>query len=341
MPDITLMRRYPEPEGKTTGIGVYSDAIESAFQADRVEYEDVLFKMTTEEGYLRCITEGFIRPFFDVANSKCQLCHATDELCCLYFPFIRGRKIVTFHHVSRDREGRSLFLYPVWKLAARLAVRYSDIIVVPSEETKKELVSVFRAKENKIRVIMHGPDPMFRDEGRPREKLIGFVGTLIERKNVAAGLRAFKIFTKMPGTEGYRFIICGDGPLKKDLLALSEDLGISERVFFISDLSRRELFDLYNNMAVYANPSMHEGLGLTALEAQACGVPVVFFREADIPAEATTHFVPSSDESHFAANMHRLIFDNEYRESVTGSAKDVPDRGYMDKLYEIYGSIKK
>jgi len=154
-----------------------------------------------------------------------------------------------------------------------MAVKYSDIIIVPSEETKKELVSVFRAQENKIRVIMHGPDPMFRDEERPREKLIGFVGTLIERKNVAAGLRVFKIFTKMPGTEGYRFVICGDGPLKKDLLALSDDLGISERVFFISDLSRRELFDLYNNMTVYANPSMHEGLGLTALEAQACGVP--------------------------------------------------------------------
>ena len=49
MPDIILMRRYPEPEGKTTGIGVYSDAIESAFQADGVEYEDVLFRMTTEE----------------------------------------------------------------------------------------------------------------------------------------------------------------------------------------------------------------------------------------------------------------------------------------------------
>lgn len=60
IPDIILMRRYPEPEGKTTGIGVYSDAIEYALQADRVEYKDLFFRMTTEEGYLRCITEGFI-----------------------------------------------------------------------------------------------------------------------------------------------------------------------------------------------------------------------------------------------------------------------------------------
>ncbi len=340
MPDIILMRRYPEPEGKATGIGVYSDAIESAFRADGTDYESIFFKMTTDEGYLKCLIKGFIRPFFDTAKSKSRLYHATDELCCLYFPVIKGRKIVTFHHVSRDREGRSPFLYPVWKIAARLAVKYSDAIIVPSKQTKDELISIFGTDERKIRVMMHGPDPLFRDAGRPRDKIIGFVGTLIERKNVAAGLRAFKIFTGMPGTEGYRFVICGDGPLKKSLLALSEELGISDRVDTISNLSRQELFDFYNGMAVFANPSMHEGLGMTALEAQVCGAPVVFFRDADIPDEVTAHFVPSSDESEFAANMHRLIFEEEYRDSVIRSARDVSDRGYMDKMYRIYEDAK-
>lgn len=336
MPDIILMRRYPEPEGKTTGIGTYSDILESDLDADGICYERILFRMTTEGGYLRCLTEGFIRPFFDIADSKCQLYHATDELCCLYFPFIRGKKVVTFHHVSRDREGRSPFLHPVWKVAARIAVRCSDAIIVPSEQTKADLISVLGADESRIHVIAHGPDPMFRDIGRTREKLIGFVGTLIERKNVAAGLRAFRIFTEMPGTEGYRFVICGEGPLKEELLALSDGLGIADRVDFISGLSKQELLDFYNRIEVFANTSMHEGLGLTALEAQACGTPVVFFREARIPGEVTAHFVPSSDESDFATNMHRLVFDDAYRESVTGSFRDAVGRGNTDKLYEVY-----
>ena len=60
-----------------------------------------------------------------------------------------------------------------------------------------------------------------------------------EGKNVSAGLRVFKRFTEMPGTEEYRFVICGEGPLKEELVSLSISSDISGRVDFVNGLDKR------------------------------------------------------------------------------------------------------
>lgn len=334
------MRRYPDTEKKGTGIGAYSDMLEYVLEEKDVDYGKIYFKLSTDEGYLKCLGQGFINPYKEIRKTECQIFHATDELCCLPFPRIKGKKVVTFHHVSVNREGFSPLLLTVWKIAAKRAVKYSDAIIAVSNQTKNELIEHLGADPGKIHVLEHTIDPMFRDIGRPRDKIIGFVGTLIERKNVAAGIRTFKIFTEMGGTEGYRFVICGEGPLKGELSSLSESLGIADRVEFISGLGKEELLSFYNEMMVFANTSKHEGLGLTALEAQACGTPVVFFRDADIPEEATEHFIPSGDEEEFASNIHRLVTDEAYRRSATeGASFGLSPEGYSEKLFAIYSEV--
>lgn len=340
MKDLVLLRRYPDTDTKGTGVGSYSDTLESIFVNNGIDVGHVYFKLSTDEGYVKCFKQGYIQPSKELKDEKYQIYHATDELCCLNFPKIKGKKIVTFHHVAKDREGHSLFLFPIWRVAAKRAVKYSDAIIAVSQQTKDELVKQFGADPNKIHVLVHSINPMFRDLGIPREKLIGYVGTLIERKNVSAGIRAFKKFTEMPGTDGYRFVICGDGPLKEELISLSKFLDIADRVDFVSDLDKNGLLELYNKMMVFANTSMHEGLGLTPLEAQACGTPVVYFKDADIPSQFTEHFLPSENEDEFAQNMYKLATDNEYRSSVV---KRVPlglgREEYSKELFKIYSKV--
>ncbi|MDD3987319.1 MAG: glycosyltransferase [Candidatus Methanomethylophilaceae archaeon] len=340
MTQLIVMRRYPDTETKGTGIGAYSDMLDSMLDENGVDHENVYFKLSTDEGYLKCLRLGFIRPPLLLRKTDCQIYHATDELCCMPFPRIKGKKVVTFHHVSKSREGRSPLLLAVWKIAAKRAVKHSDAIIAVSRQTRDEIVGKLGADPQKVYVLEHAIDPVFRDLGGPRGKIIGFVGTLIERKNVHGGIRAFKLFTEMPGTDGYRFVICGDGPLKNDLVSLSESLGIADRVEFTSGLGKEELLGLYNEMVVFANSSMHEGLGLTALEAQACGAPVVFFKEAEIPAEATEHFVPSEDEEEFALNIYRLAMDGEYRRSVTeGASFGLSPEEYVREMFRIYSEV--
>lgn len=338
MTDVIILRR--DKESKETGVGVYSDMIESILLDSPLTRREIRFKLTTEDGYFECLKQGFIEPLLYVTNSRSRIYHATEELCCLYFPFMRGKKVVTFHHVSDSREGRSRFLHPIWKIAAKIAVSYSDVIIAISQQTKEDLIRTYGVDGSKIRVMVHGPAPAFRDLKKPREKIIGFVGSLIERKNVIGGLRAFKLFTEMPGTEGYRFVICGNGPLKDELESSAAELGISERTEFINGLTKDELIDFYNRISVFANPSMHEGLGMTALEAQACGAPVVFFKDARIPGEVSVNFVPSADEKDFAENMLKLIEDEGFRNARLRPPEDGRSgEEYSKALLNLYTDL--
>lgn len=340
MKDIVLLRRYPDTDTKGTGIGSYSDMIESIFDNDNIDVDHVYYKLSTDEGYIKCLKQGFIQPSKELKEKKCQLYHATEDLCCLNFPKIKGKKIVTIHHVSRDREGRSLLLSPVWNIAIKRAVKYSDAIIAVSQQTKDELVKQLGVDEDKIYVLNHTIHPMFRNINIPREKIIGYVGTLIERKNVPAGLRIFKKFTEMSGTDEYRFIICGDGPLKEELISLAKSLDIADRVEFVSDLDKQDLLELYNRMTVFANTSTHEGLGLTPLEAQACGTPVVYFKDADIPSEVTEYFLPSENEDDFAKNIYKLAMDENYRNSIVeGASFGLSHNEYSKNLFKIYSKV--
>jgi glycosyltransferase involved in cell wall biosynthesis len=328
---VTFLRRYPESETKGTGIGSYSDFLESVLSSKGIDYSDVYFKLDLGDGWFTCLNKGFIKPYFAVKKIECDICHATEELCCLNFHRIKGKKIVTIHHISGGNEGRTKLLNLLVKKATDRAVKYSDAIIAVSEQTKKEIMEKYGISGERIYVMSHGPHPRFVNQNKKREKLIGFVGTLIERKNVAGGLRAFKKFTELEGTEEYRFVICGTGPLKGDLKKTAEDLGISDRVEFISGLTDDELVDFYNRMEVFLNSSMHEGLGLTALEAMACGTPVVCFADAAIPGKSK--FINASDEEDFALKMYDAIGSE-----VTA---DRTPEGYGDRLIEIYEDVLK
>ncbi len=305
--------------------------LESILSSKGIEYSDVYFRMDLRDGWLECLNKGFVKPYFEVKKADGDIFHATDELCCLNFRRIKGKKIATVHHLSEGSEGRSKLLDPLVRRATDLAVKYSDALIAVSEQTKKEIIEKYGVPEEKIFVMSHGPGPKFVNQGKKREKLIGFVGTLIKRKNVAGGLHAFKKFTELEGTEGYRFVICGTGPLEEDLKKTAEDLGISERVEFVSGLTDDELVDFYNRMEVFANSSMHEGLGLTALEAMACGTPVVCFADAAIPDKSK--FINAADEEDFALKMRDAIGSE-----VTA---DIMPEGYGDRLIEIYEAVLK
>lgn len=338
MPKVTILRRPLERDDQTTGVGVYSDMVEDELDLAGVEHERIVVNMSVRYGYRRCLMDGFVGPFIASLNSKSDVYHATDEFCCFYFPLVKGRKVVTFHHISGGMEGRSPLYMLFWKFISKMATKRADAIIAVSEQTKNELVKDYGVPHEKIRVLTHMSPQKLRNLGLPRERVIGCVSSLIERKNVAGAIRAFKLFTEMSGTEGFRFVVCGTGPLQSGLEKLADNLGIGDRVEFVSGLSQEELERFYNTMCVYANPSMHEGLGLTPLEAQACGAPVVSFADADISEEVSKHYVKSLDEAEFAKNMHGLVFNAEFREAIISEIeKDIDfKKKYMEKLFDVY-----
>ena len=114
---------------------------------------------------------------------------------------------------------------------------------------------------------------------------------LVPKKGLATALRAFARFAKrFPKS---RFLIAGDGPLRRELEELVQQLDLQKASFFLDFSVRSELRELYEKAHIFMHPSElppdsnQEGIPNSMLEAMASGLPVVATRHGGIPEAVT------------------------------------------------------
>lgn len=113
----------------------------------------------------------------------------------------------------------------------------------------------------------------------PGERIVLTVGRLSREKGIDLLLYAFhRHFGREPGT---RLVIVGDGPLRGELAALAEQLGLADRVLFAGYTSAVERY--YEIADLFVLPSRTEGLPMVILEAMQAGLPVVCTLVGGIP----------------------------------------------------------
>ncbi|MBM2810353.1 MAG: glycosyl transferase group 1, partial [Chloroflexi bacterium] len=100
-----------------------------------------------------------------------------------------------------------------------------------------------------------------------------FVGTIEPRKNLPRLLQAFSMLRReFPA----RLVVAGgSGWLSDNVFATAQRLALSDGVVFLGEVRPADLRALYCAAEALALPSLYEGFGLPALEAMACGTPVV------------------------------------------------------------------
>lgn len=160
---------------------------------------------------------------------------------------------------------------------ARRILRLSQKVIVPSPYFAACVARKYDLPMEKIAVYPSGgvDENLFH----PREKTpspvftFGFVGRIAHGKGWETLLRACAI---MPDTN-YRLLLAGDGPEREAMEAMVRQLGLADRVTLLGAVPHRELPMLYTQMDVFLFPTRRigESLGLVALEAMACGVPVI------------------------------------------------------------------
>jgi glycosyltransferase involved in cell wall biosynthesis len=175
---------------------------------------------------------------------------------------------------------------------ARRFLNKHDAIIAPSYGIKRELES-FGVKKP-ITVIPTGIDiektlSFANSEDQSTlvklkidndDEIVVLTSRLAKEKNIEFLLRAMKIITeKIPQA---RFIIIGDGDYKKYLEEQVMNLSLEDRVIFTGFMKHEQIFPIYKIAKVFLFSSLTETQGLSALEAMACGVPVVALKGTGI-----------------------------------------------------------
>lgn len=111
--------------------------------------------------------------------------------------------------------------------------------------------------------------------------VFGHIGRLTAQKNTLFIIDVFnEIAKKEPRA---KLIIIGDGELREPMISRINDYGISEKVIYLG--RREDIQQFYNAMDCFLLPSLYEGLPVVGIEAECCGLPMVFSTE--IPRESS------------------------------------------------------
>ena len=186
---------------------------------------------------------------------------------------------------------------PLRAVGEQQVVDEADRLIVNTETEARQLVSLHHADPGRIDVVHPGVDlEMFAPGDRTAaraalglaadEQVLAFVGRIQPLKAPDVLLRAAARLTdRFPAL---RVLVAG-GPSGSGLaspevlIQLAEELGITAHVTFLPPQSRDRLVDVYRAADLVAVPSYSESFGLVAIEAQACGTPVVAAAVGGLP----------------------------------------------------------
>jgi glycosyltransferase involved in cell wall biosynthesis len=272
--------------------------------------------------------------------------------------FVRRPLAIIIHHLFQKSIFNealfplALYVYELEKLAVRL-IRAADVpVFVVSPSTKQEVMEK-GIRERNIRLVPNCVDhARYRKTGVPRsaEALIGYFGRLKKYKSVDHLLDAFVLVRKT--VPGVSLVIIGDGDYRPVLEERAKRLGIGDAVHFTGYVDESVKVDWLNKVWFLVNTSAKEGWGLTVIEANACGTPVIAsnvpgLRDA-VNDGSTGLLYPYGDIADLAAKMLRLLADHDERSGFGSAAvqwaqtfdwEAVADRtcGYLQAAIDGYG----
>ncbi len=210
-------------------------------------------------------------------------------------PVVSGApRVVTIHDLA-------FHLYPeqypgakqrYLRAMTRISVRRATRVIAVSDATRNDIIRLYGCDPARVTTVPNGVGPEFaplpeaqvaafrRERGLP-DPFILFLGTLQPRKNLETLLRAY---ARVAAESGWGLVVVGaTGWSYEPIFATAEALGLADSVVFAGFAEPDELPLWYNAAGMLVYPSVYEGFGLPALEAMACGTPVIAANNSSLP----------------------------------------------------------
>ncbi len=200
-------------------------------------------------------------------------------------------------------------------------------IIVPSENTKRDLVDHYQLDPNKINVIYHGYSTLFDGEKNTSEKeqvqkkydlperFILFLGTIEPRKNILALIEGFETAARRLDPAIHLVIAGSPGWKNKPVFKRIAQSPFKERITHIGYIDTEDKPGLYQAAEIFAYPSYYEGFGFPIIEAMASGTPVITSNRSSLPeiAGSAAYFINPNKPHTIAEGLCRIVNDQELK----------------------------
>lgn len=253
----------------------------------------------------------------------------------------RGIAVVrTEHSVRRPRFPEPLRRIVRWYRQRPLS-GYTCVSKFLADQTRRD----FLVPASRLRVIYNGCDlerfhPRRHERERlmvdvlgadPTDRVVTVAAHLIPLKQQHLLIEALPLV--LPRVPQARVVIAGDGPDRERLHALARQLRVIERVTFLH--GDNDVAEIYAASHVGALTSRGEGLGGSAIEAQACGIPLIATQVGGLTeafVDGTTGLAVEQTAESVAEAMVRLLGDDEERERMGAAARSFCEEKFAPQV---------
>jgi D-inositol-3-phosphate glycosyltransferase len=307
-----------------------------------------------------------IRAFAERENVTYDLLYShywlSGEVACL----LRAEMDVAWAHTAHTLglvKNRTLAAGARPEPALRIRVegeiaQQADLLIGSTQDEADDMVKLYGADPDRVQVVAPGIDlatfqPIDRADARRKigygpGRLLLFVGRLERLKGVDVAIRALSLLRDRDH-EDLRLIVLGedvrdgDESEKERLKAVASAVGVRDRVDFLGSVAHHELPYFYAAADVCVMPSYSESFGLVALEAQACGRPVVASGVSGLRSvvrdEVSGYLIDDHDPAIYAERIGRLISDPELAQQMGRRGRLLAQRFSWTRTADRLGSL--
>ena len=237
----------------------------------------------------------------------------------------------------------------VYDYKFRYSCNHADKIIAVSQQTKSDIVELFKIPQEKITVIYQSCHPVFYPSATPEviqqfksqyslpTDYVLFVGSLTDRKNP---LNAVKALCLARSKLDLPIVLVGKGPQKEKILKFIYANHFNKQVLFFNHFDAQELSLLYQGARLFVYPSLFEGFGIPVIEALFSKVPVLTSNVSCLPEAGGpySYYVNPRYIDEIAEGMRQILGDSEKRQiMIEKSYEWVQQFHYKQVVKNVFG----